>query len=368
MTQWLRDGSWAKGGRPRPRRGATCAAVTGLAATALLGVFTAHALASDGLGNIGQLPTGATLSTPVTTATVALPPLGGQGGSDGPASGSGGPTGGIVSTAESVVSGGTGAVSSTGGSGASVPAGGSPLQAATGEVQSPSASESSRARSRNHAKDRYRGKPRVHRLRATPTRFHNRGPGPRGTLVSFWLSSPAVVQFLVFGPAPGCPLAARFTVHGDRGLNRVRFRARPQGDPLRSGRYRVTVQAMRGRMRSSVREVNVAVVPPGSPVGMRPVDTVCGAAAQAAIRAFVGAMRSEARPADSGVEPSEAVAGATAEQTASHPKRQETRRPAVLGPAVPPGDTFSGSTLALVLWALAVAATLAVAYRDMRRR
>lgn len=60
--------------------------------------------------------------------------------------------------------------------------------------------------------------------------------------LKFVLSGPAPVTFAVFGPAPSCSAAARFTVAGHRGLNSVRFTGRIQGRELPAGVYTIVPQ------------------------------------------------------------------------------------------------------------------------------
>ena len=62
--------------------------------------------------------------------------------------------------------------------------------------------------------------------------------------LSFILSGPARVRFFVFGPAPDCSLAGRFTIAGHAGLNRVPFRGRIRGRLLRSGIYTIVPQSI----------------------------------------------------------------------------------------------------------------------------
>jgi hypothetical protein len=59
----------------------------------------------------------------------------------------------------------------------------------------------------------------------------------------FLLTGPARVTFFIFGPAPDCSLAGRFTIAGHSGLNSVPFRGRIRGRLLRDGIYAIVPQA-----------------------------------------------------------------------------------------------------------------------------
>jgi hypothetical protein len=64
--------------------------------------------------------------------------------------------------------------------------------------------------------------------------------GPRSrklTILRFVLSKAALVEFVVIRVAPDCRQVARFRVKGHAGTNRVRFRGRINGRPLRPGTY-----------------------------------------------------------------------------------------------------------------------------------
>jgi hypothetical protein len=70
------------------------------------------------------------------------------------------------------------------------------------------------------------------------------GHGKRLTVrLRFVLSGPARVTFFVFGPAPSCSVAGRFTISGHAGLNKVPFRGRIRGRLLHSGIYTIVPQA-----------------------------------------------------------------------------------------------------------------------------
>jgi hypothetical protein len=72
-------------------------------------------------------------------------------------------------------------------------------------------------------------------------------PGPArrfAVQLRFLLSGPARVRFFVFGPAPGCSLAGRFTIAGHAGLNKLPFRGRIRGRLLRAGIYTIVPQTI----------------------------------------------------------------------------------------------------------------------------
>jgi hypothetical protein len=80
--------------------------------------------------------------------------------------------------------------------------------------------------------------------------------------VTFRLRSPATVVFAVHGPSPSCGVAGTTTVHGRRGINRVRLTGRFDGRPLAPGTYRIDVIARRHGRAKRIGTVSVQVVPP----------------------------------------------------------------------------------------------------------
>lgn len=69
----------------------------------------------------------------------------------------------------------------------------------------------------------------------------------RAARITFTLSRPGRVLFVVRGPAPSCQVAGRFTVRGDRGANHVRFTGKVGRRELPFGTYRVTAKTRGGR-------------------------------------------------------------------------------------------------------------------------
>lgn len=119
--------------------------------------------------------------------------------------------------------------------------------------------------------------------RVSHARFHTRGPGRRGTTITFRLTAPATVVLLVRGPSPSCELAGRRVVTLGKGVSRVRFLGRFHGRPLAPGTYGITMVVRRGGASALLGRLAVAVVPPGARVhrsSARPVF-VCGTSAPA---------------------------------------------------------------------------------------
>jgi hypothetical protein len=95
--------------------------------------------------------------------------------------------------------------------------------------------------------------PRVTGIQARHLRVAGRN---RAARITFMLSRPGRVLFVVRGPAPSCQVAGRFTVRGDRGVNHVRFTGRVGRRELPSGTYRVSAKTRGG---ASSRPVVVAI-------------------------------------------------------------------------------------------------------------
>ena len=82
---------------------------------------------------------------------------------------------------------------------------------------------------------------RVTRIRARSNRV-TRGKHRKAARITFTLSAPGRVVFVVRGPAPSCGVAGRFSVQGRRGVNHVRFRGRVGRRNLPYGKYRITAR------------------------------------------------------------------------------------------------------------------------------
>jgi hypothetical protein len=87
-----------------------------------------------------------------------------------------------------------------------------------------------------------------------------RGQRRQAARITFTLSAPGRVVFVVRGPAPSCGVAGRFSVRGRRGTNRVAFTGRLRQRILGPGAYRITA---RTRARTAARPVVVLIEPTG---------------------------------------------------------------------------------------------------------
>jgi hypothetical protein len=85
-------------------------------------------------------------------------------------------------------------------------------------------------------------------------------PGRRngGTTLVFKLSRPSVIRFTIVRVFPSCQRVGSFTVRGRRGVNRVPFRGRVRGKPLRDGTYRLRVRPKGAR--ADVAVVTIVIV------------------------------------------------------------------------------------------------------------
>jgi hypothetical protein len=93
--------------------------------------------------------------------------------------------------------------------------------------------------------------------------------------LSFVLSTPTRVTFLVFGPGRGCTIVGWFTVAAHRGLNRILFRGRVQRHQLDPGLYRLVPKAQSEAV-DSLPTVGIIVdrrgVRPSKPAAWRDCD------------------------------------------------------------------------------------------------
>lgn len=78
-------------------------------------------------------------------------------------------------------------------------------------------------------------------LKASRTRIKP-GTKQRETRISFRLTAPTRVVFVVRGPAPSCDVVGRFSVRGRAGTNQVRFTGRIGRKTLEPGTYRLTAR------------------------------------------------------------------------------------------------------------------------------
>jgi hypothetical protein len=124
------------------------------------------------------------------------------------------------------------------------------------------------------------GRAKIVRLSSSRQWISRSGPRVRRqTTLSFVLSRPAVVEFIILRIAPDCRTVGRFRVPGRAGLNRVRFRGRLNGRPLAPGTYRIRARALRGgRALAETRIVIFRSTPlPAELAAARASDTCRGA-------------------------------------------------------------------------------------------
>lgn len=89
-----------------------------------------------------------------------------------------------------------------------------------------------------------------------------------GTTVVFRLTQPTLLRITVVRVYPTCKRIGTFTVRGRAGLNRIRFRGRVGGRPLRPGGYRLVVRA-RGAQRDAAALAIVVARGPVSAAAVR---------------------------------------------------------------------------------------------------
>jgi hypothetical protein len=80
-------------------------------------------------------------------------------------------------------------------------------------------------------------------------------------VLTFRLRRDGTVELVVRGA--DCSVLGRKRVHGERGLNRVRFNGRLHRRPLAPGTYTIDLVVVRGSKRTQFGAVAVEVVPPG---------------------------------------------------------------------------------------------------------
>jgi hypothetical protein len=102
------------------------------------------------------------------------------------------------------------------------------------------------------------------------------GKHRRAAKITFTLTAPARVVFVVRGPAPSCAVVGRFAVRGKAGTNHLRFTGRIGRRRLATGTYRITARTRAG---AGTRPVVVVV---GSGPVEQPVCSRRGARTEAA--------------------------------------------------------------------------------------
>jgi hypothetical protein len=105
-----------------------------------------------------------------------------------------------------------------------------------------------------------------------------RGKRKRAARITFTLSAPGRVVFVVRGPAPSCGVIGRFSVRGHRGKNLVRFKGRVGRRNLPYGTYRITAKT---RGRAASRPIVVFV---GDRAGSRQFD--CRSSGSSSFRSY----------------------------------------------------------------------------------
>jgi hypothetical protein len=186
---------------------------------------------------------------------------------------------------------------------------------------------------------------RLRRLRTTRTRTARGRKGRPATTITFWLSGPGRVVFLVQSGGPDCSPAGRFTVKGRSGRNEIRFTGKVRDGRLQPGTYRITPIRIRGAQPSGRHAVGVEVLPRGS-VPAR-ITTPC---------------EPSTGPSTTTLSPAGGQGGAATGGPTSSSKRDATSKPekkgrfqGVLSAITPPDISLPGDTGSLP-WLLGVAA------------
>jgi hypothetical protein len=204
---------------------------------------------------------------------------------------------------------------------------------------------------------------RLRRLRTARTRSPRGRRGRPTTTITFWLSGPARVVFLVQSGSADCSPAGRFMVKGRRGRNEIRFTGKVRDGRLQPGRYRITPVRIRGAQPSGRHTVGVQVLSRGS-VPAR-ITTACE---RSSGPSTTDASLTEAGP----------TGGAKAQprpESSSKPERKG-RLQGVLSAFNPPDLSLPGDSgtfpwllqvAALALLSLTAGATLAYVFTYVRR-
>jgi hypothetical protein len=205
-----------------------------------------------------------------------------------------------------------------------------------------------------------------------------RGQRRQAARITFRLSAPGRVVFVVRGPAPSCGVAGRFSVRGKRGTNRVGFTGRLRRRTLEPGAYRITARTRAG---TAARPVVVLIEPTGAERSF-----ACGGSASPERRTdvfttllatFTSAEGGSPQPIAANTErPSEQPANGTAEEkqdTGILPAVRERIReiPEAIPTLQPPESSPSPSgilgAVALLLLALSALGLLVYVIRFLRR-
>jgi hypothetical protein len=158
-----------------------------------------------------------------------------------------------------------------------------------------------------------------------------------------------------------CSILGSKRVHGDRGVNRVRFNGRLHGRPLAPGRYTIDLVVIRGSKRTQFGAVGVEVVPPNARLTKaqrtEPLVNDCSVAINAPLLPAVLASTT-GPPATRGTPSLEQEVGTTKKHTRTGVLGVSLKPPRLPLPGTNGGPMWLG-VLLLVLFGIAFA-TLAV--------
>lgn len=209
---------------------------------------------------------------------------GGSGGGGDGGSGVGDAVDGIVDGIVGGSGGSGGSGGGSGGSGGSLGSAGDAVGNLTGSGGS-SGARGSRADARSPRSARPNPNSRARRADARPGRFRARGRNHRGTRFVFRLTRASLVRFTVVQISPSCESQGSFLRAGRRGVNRVSFSGRIDGEPLSAGTYRVFIKPVGNKSRSSATSTTFVIVAPNDAVrDARRQPSTCGSSEPAVIQ------------------------------------------------------------------------------------
>ncbi|MDP9491092.1 MAG: hypothetical protein M3P42_02655 [Actinomycetota bacterium] len=200
----------------------------------------------------------------------------------------------------------------------------------------------------------------ISRVKTSRSWVSTRGPASgRGLWITFWVSRPGTVVFLVDEMAPECRYVGKFLVRASSGRNAVRFRGRLRGRSLAPGTYRLTAHP-RGNRARLVTGVTVVILehPPGkAKIAAAQESNTCPDGIPPSVRAASTAAAAAAEETSTG-----GVAGVQATAATRQPYEDES--PGPLGAAV---ETIQSAAEAVppVMFALAALAVLLLALAAM---
>jgi hypothetical protein len=213
-------------------------------------------------------------------------------------------------------------------------------------------------------------------MRARPRRIAKRGKRRTAVRISFTLTAPTRVVFVVRGPAPSCGVVGRFNVRGNRGVNHFDFTGRVGRRELSSGAYRVSVTtggrpASRSVVvvvgdgaRSSRFECHSPRPPASMFVSMLEVFAIGGGTPGAGLAGWDGDAQAAARnPSLAGDGPESGVLPAVTDRLRRLP--EDVPKPQV--PGARPSPPWILGTAALLVLALSSLVPLVYVLRFLRR-